>query len=360
MTTRREALGFGLAALALAAARTSFADVPKARRALNLLFLGGTGFLGPHQVEYALARGHRVTLFNRGRNGATPYGSRVEMLQGDRDTKIGDGLMALTADRRWDAVIDNSGYLPRHVRDSADLLKDRVGRYLYVSTMSVYDRTKPGTIDEDWPMLPLNDPENERDEPGRYGPTKAECDRIVRRVYGTRATVVRPTFVLGPGDDTDRFAYWLSRVAAGGTVAGPRADAAPLQWVDVRDLCPWMIGLVERNVGGAFNAAAPPAPWDDVLRPMREFAASPVDVRRPPGAVVQELGVNQPLVRGDDPKIRLDGRRAERKGLAYRPIADTVRGAWDWWRTQTPERRAAVRGWPTAEQERALLARSPG
>jgi 2'-hydroxyisoflavone reductase len=358
MTTRRDVLGLGLAALAMAAARTSFAGVAKAPRPLNLLFLGGTGFLGPHQVEYALARGHRVTLFNRGRSATALYGDRVELLLGDRDTKVGDGLMALTGKRTWDAVIDNSGYLPRHVRDSAELLKGRVGRYLFVSTASVYDRTKPGTFDERGPMVPLPDPEDERD--GRYGPNKAEGDRIVRAVYGSRATVVRPTFVLGPGDDTDRFVYWLARIAAGGTVLGPRADAAPLQWVDARDLCPWMVRLAERNTAGTFNAAAPPVEWSAVLDAMRSATGSAAVVRRPPGAVVDELTLAQPLVRPDEPRTRLDGRLATRRGLDYRPIADTVRDSWSWWQQQTPERRAAARGWPTPEQERAALERMTG
>jgi 2'-hydroxyisoflavone reductase len=357
MTTRRQWLQWSTAALALTAARVSFADVPRATKPLNLLFLGGTGFLGPHQVEYALARGHRVTLFNRGRSAAELYGDRVELLLGNRDRRLDQGLAALEGTRRWDAVIDNSGYLPRHVRDSTELLKDRTQRYLFVSTMSVYDRaSRPGTVDEQWPMLPLPDPGNE-ERSGRYGPLKAECDRIVRATLGARATVVRPTFVLGPGDDTDRFAYWLQRVADGGKVLGPRTDAAPLQWVDARDLCPWIVTLVERDVGGAFNAAGPPVPWDDVLAAMRPLASKPVEIRRPPAALLREAGMEQPLTRGDDPKVRLDGRLAERNGLRYRPIADTARGTWEWWRQQTPERRAQAKGWPKAEQERAVLAK---
>lgn len=359
MTTRRTVLGYGLAALALAAARTAYAAVPRARRPLNLLFLGGTGFLGPHQVEYALARGHRVTLFNRGRSAAQLYGDRAELLIGDRDAKVGDGLKALAGTRTWDAVIDNSGYIPRHVRDTATLLQGRVARYAFVSTMSVYDRNRPGRVDERWPMLPLQDPDDET-QAGRYGVLKAECDRIVRATYGRRATVVRPTFVLGPGDDTDRFAYWLARVGAGGTVLGPRADAAPLQWVDARDLCPWLVTLVERGVGGAFNAAAPPVEWDPVLDAMRPLAnGAAVEIRRPPAALLKELGIEQPLTRGDEPRVRLDGRLATRHGLAYRPIAETVRATWDWWQSQTPERRAAVEGWPTPDKESAALSRLP-
>lgn len=359
MTTRRTVLGYGLAALALASARAAFAAVPRARRPLRLLFLGGTGFLGPHQVEYALARGHRVTLFNRGRSAANLYGDRAELLVGDRDAKVGDGLKALAGKRTWDAVIDNSGYLPRHVRDTAVLLKGRVTRYAFVSTMSVYDRLRPGTVDERWPMLQLPDPENET-QAGRYGVLKAECDRIVSATYGRAATIVRPTFVLGPGDDTDRFAYWLARVAAGGTVLGPRADAAPLQWVDARDLCPWLIALVERGVGGAFNAAGPAVEWDAVLESMRPLASTPVEIRRPPAELLKELAIQQPLTRGDDPRVRLDGTLATRHGLSYRALADTVRGTWDWWQAQTPERRAAVEGWPTPEQERIALARLAG
>jgi 2'-hydroxyisoflavone reductase len=356
MTTRRQWLQWSAAALALTAVRVSIAGVPRAPKRLNLLFLGGTGFLGPHQVEYALARGHRVTLFNRGRSAAELYGDRVELLVGNRDRRLDQGLAALEGKRRWDAVIDNSGYLPRHVRDSAELLKDRTDRYLFVSTMSVYDRTsRSGTVDEQWPMVPLPDPDNE-ERAGRYGPLKAECDRIVRATYGERATVVRPTFVLGPGDDTDRFAYWLQRVADGGTVLGPRADAAPLQWVDARDLCPWIVTLVERNVGGAFNAAAPPMAWDDVLAAMRPLANGQVEIRRPPADVLRDLKLEQPLTRGDDPRVRLDGGLAVRHGLTYRPMVDTVRATWAWWQQQTPERRAeAVAGWPKPEQERAAL-----
>src|SRR5579883_2006609 len=138
MTTRREILQYGAAALAAASAGRLFADVPRAAHPLNLLILGGTGFIGPHQVEYALARGHRVTLFNRGHKDASLYGDRVEVLIGDRDAKTAPGLGALEGQRRWDAVIDNSGYTPHQVRDAAQLLKGRVHRYLFVSTVAAY------------------------------------------------------------------------------------------------------------------------------------------------------------------------------------------------------------------------------
>jgi 2'-hydroxyisoflavone reductase len=333
----------------MAAGRLSLAARP-----LAVLILGGTGFVGPHVVEQALARGHRVTLFNRGRSGAGPFAGRVESLVGDRDPGIGAGLGALSGARTWDAVIDISGYLPRHVRASAALLEGRVGRYLYVSTMGVYDRSRAGSVTEQSPMLELVDPGNEDYSGPRYGPQKAEADRIVQGLYGTAATSVRPTFILGPGDDTDRFSYWIDRVAAGGEVLGPRADAAPLQWVDVRDLSAWIVDLCERNQHGAFNAAAPPVPWDGVLDTLRPFASGPVMLRRPAGAVVDTLKIAQPLVRPDNPVVRLDGTLATRHGLAYRPLAETAQAAYAWWRSLPAERRArAAARWPTAEQEKA-------
>ena len=366
--TRRQFLGWSAAALGLAAGARSprslagaagAAGVGTAPRPLDLLVLGGTGFLGPHLVEHALARGHRVTLFNRGRSAAGAFAGRTELLVGDRDPRVGAGLAALEGGRRWDAVIDVSGYLPRHVQASASLLRGRIGRYAFVSTTSVYDRTRPGVVTESSAMLPLTDPANEDYAGPRYGPQKAEADRIVQAIHGRAATVVRPTFILGPGDDTDRHAYWISRVAAGGDVLGPRADAAPLQWVDVRDLCPWIVSLCERDQGGVFNAAAPGVDWDAVIDTLRPFAVQDLRLRRPAGALVDALRLAQPLTRRDDPVVRLDGTLATRHGLGYRPLADTALATWEWWRTLPAERRARAEArWPARDLEREAWSRS--
>src|SRR5512137_1412668 len=185
MTSRRELLKWTMAMMALpAAARAATdaaaapADPGRAAKPLDILILGGTGFLGPHQVDYALARGHRVTLFNRGKRAKGLDGDRVEVLIGDRDSKIAPGLEALQGTRRWDVVIDNSGYVPRHVRDSVALLKDRVGRYIYVSSVSVYDPAGGPVFDEASPLYPAPAPEVEKVTGETYGPLKAECDRI--------------------------------------------------------------------------------------------------------------------------------------------------------------------------------------
>lgn len=362
MTTRREMLCLGGAAIAVSAATRVFGDVPRAPRSLDILILGGTGFLGPHQVEYALARGHKVTLFNRGHKDAALFGDRVEVLIGDRDTKTGPGLSALDGTRRWDAVIDNSGYAPRHVRDAARLLQGRVRRYLFVSTVAVYQGAGPVCL-ETSPLLPLSNPENEQVSAQSYGEMKAEGDRIVREVYGSAATVVRPTYVVGPGDETDRFTYWAARTAEGGTVVGPRADAKGLQTVDVRDLCPWMVTLLERDLPGIFNAAARPMPWDGVLNALRPLNAGDVRFVRPPAAIIEELKVDFPLVTPTingghmaNERTSFDGGKAIHAGLNYRPLSESGNATLEWWRTQTPERRAAAKYWPTADQEKAILA----
>jgi 2'-hydroxyisoflavone reductase len=365
MTTRRDVLALGAATIAVSATTRLFADLPRARHPLDILILGGTGFLGPHQVEYALARGHKVTLFNRGHKDATLFGDRVEVLIGDRDTKIIPGLSALEGTRRWDAVIDNSGYVPRHVRDAAQLLKGRVRRYLFVSTVAAYEGAGPVFL-ETSPLRPLSNPDNEQVDAHSYGELKAEGDRVVRQIYGAAATVVRPTYVIGPGDETDRFTYWVARTAQGGTVVGPRADAISLQTVDVRDLCPWLVTLLERDLAGVFNAAAPPMPWDRVLAALRPLSDGAVRFVRPPAAIIDELKLDFPLVEPTtsggimaSERTGFDGSRAVHAGLSYRPLSQSGRATLEWWRAQTPERRAAAKHWPTADQEKAILEAMP-
>ena len=361
MTTRREMLKWTAALLALPYAARAASVIERAAKPLDILFLGGTGFLGPHQVEYALARGHRVTLFNRGQSAAGLYGDRVEVLIGNRDTNIKPGLDALAGTRRWDVVIDNSGYVPRHVRDSVSLLKDRVGRYVYVSTVAVYDFSKGVVFDETSPLAAPPSPPTEDVTAATYGPLKAECDRIVQAELGNGATIVRPTYIVGPGDDTDRFTYWVEQVARGGEVLGPPDPKVELQWVDVRDLCPWIVQLGERNQAGIYSASGPSKPmnWGDVLQGLTPLATGPVQFRWATSEVLQETGIRLPLVRtglmGRAPSVHFDGSKAEGAGLVYRPLADTAAATLAWWRAQTPERRAKAEGWPTPEQERKAL-----
>ena len=350
----------GLSAALTAAVMPAWPAVERARRPLELLFLGGTGFLGSHQVEHALARGHRVTLFNRGRSVTAPYGGRVEVLRGDRDAQVGEGLAALVGRRRWDAVIDNSGYVPRHVRDTATLLRGRVRRYIFVSTVAVYDPAGGPTYAEDAPLHAAPVPATEVVDGRTYGPLKAECERAATAVLGSRLTVVRPPFVFGPGDDTDRFTYWVQRLARGGDVLGPSNPDLLLNWIDARDLCPWTVQLAERDVTGVFNAAGPVelTSWRQVLEALAPLADQPVRVRWANEDALARHKVNLPLFSSNPRQRRYDSRRAYGVGLQPRPLADTARATLAWWRAQTAERRAAAEGWPSSEQEQAVLRES--
>jgi len=382
MTTRRQVLRSG-AALASGAMLASAAPLHAAARGpaaasalaprkpagepLDLLVLGGTGFIGPHQIERALERGHRVTMFNRGTKSGM-YGDRVEELQGDRDVNVGDGLKALEGDRRWDVVIDNSGYVPRHVRDSAELLKDRVGRYLYTSTVAVYDFDAAPLVngvhvaDREAPLLAAPDPPTEEVNWDTYGPLKAEADRIVRGIYGERATTVRPTYIVGPGDTTDRFTYWVDRLRRGGDVVCPAGPDRHVNWIDVRDLCAFVVLLAENGTPGVFNGSGPASPMTNAqaMHGLRAFCAAPTTLHWPSAELLAELEFSTPMFGAERADRRTAATAAVAAGLTYRSLAETVRDTQAWWDAQTDERRAAARRWPTPEQEAAVLKRLRG
>lgn len=357
MPSRRTVLQGALATLALGGSVAGVrAAAPKARP-LDILVLGGTGFIGPHQIELALARGHKVTMFNRGRTAAGLYGNRVETLIGNRDSKVDQGLKALEGRRRWDVVIDNSGYVPRHVRDSVELLRGRVGRYLYVSTISTYPLEQGGVFSEGSPLQSWPDPDDERVTNESYGPLKAACDRIVRDLHGQGATVVRPTYVVGPGDDTDRFTYWVDRTSRGGDVLSPPNAAEVLQWIDVRDLAAMMIGLAENGTPGIFNVASRPAPWSEILATLATAARKSVRLRGPTPELLERFNIELPLVATDMPAWAVDTRAAESAGLSVRPLLETGRDTLEWWNSLPASRREAPEGWPTREMEQRALER---
>lgn len=331
--------------------------IPMAGNPLTMLFLGGTGFIGPHQIEYALARGHKVTMFNRGSNPGL-YGDAVEELIGNRDENIDDGLSVLRNDRSWDVVIDNSGYVPRHVIDSAELLKDRCKRYLYISTVAVYDFDAASVFPEDARLAELEDPGVEEVTGETYGPLKAACDVAVRDIFGERCTVVRPTYVVGPGDYTDRFTYWVDRVHRGGDVLAPAGPDRNAQWVDVRDLGPWVITLAENDTPGTFNAAGPASRVDreGLMWGLRAMTSEPVRFHWPGDELVDELEISQPMM-GRDGSYHFENSASMDAGMHYRSLANTANGILEWWHAQPEERRANPRGWPSAEEEATAIER---
>jgi 2'-hydroxyisoflavone reductase len=356
MTTRRKFLGGTGALLGAAATGADLAATP-ADRSLSILFLGGTGFIGPHQITYALARGHEVTTFNRGSNSGL-YGDRVEELFGNRDATIDDGLKALEGNRTWDVVVDNSGYVPRHVRDSATLLKGRTERYIYISTTSVYDFDRTPDVTHE---SPIHDafPDTEEVNGETYGPLKAECDLIVQKVYSDEATVIRPTVIVGPGDGTDRFTYWVERFHRGGDIVCPADPDREAAWIDARDLSHWLITLAEEGTTGIFNASGPASPinHEQVMYGLRAFTASPVRLHWPTRELLAELGFNPPWIWTGESSRHIDAGASVSAGLRYRSLAETVRDTHAWWLSRAETRRAKPRGWPSAAQEAAVLGR---
>ncbi len=254
------ALGLGIkpafGASGVAAEAPDAVRPPDPPRKIKLLILGGTGFIGPHEVRYALERGHEVTIFNRGKHPGMFPG--VEELTGDRDT----GDLASLKGRTWDAVIDNSasaGTAPEWVRDAATLLKDHAGQYLFISTRSVYRDLSmvPATVD-----APVYTPETTPNwSPGKtrpYGLAKAEAEKEAKRIFGERTTIVRPGLIVGPGDDTDRFTYWPARIDRGGEIMAPgNPDVDRVQIINVRDLCDWAVRLCEQHTFGTFMGVGP-------------------------------------------------------------------------------------------------------
>ena len=354
MATRRQFLTVTAGALAAYAAGLK-AEIGPARKPLEILFLGGTGFLGPHQINHALARGHKVTMFNRGRSSGM-YGDAVEELVGNRDDRVDDGLNALRGDRRWDVVIDNSGYVPRHVKDSVELLKNRCDRYVYVSTVAVYELSKGGTFSESSKLAELDDPSVEEVNGETYGPLKAACDLIVQEQLGDRATIVRPTFVVGPGDHTDRFTYWVVRVNRGGEILAPGGPELTTQWVDARDLCPWIVTLAENGTPGIFNAAGSDYTRDGLMWGLRALTDQDVEFVWPSFDLLEEMEFNTPMMYREM-NVKFENSASKNAGLHYRSLADSANDTLEWWQAQSEERRSNPRSWESPDREKEVIAR---
>jgi 2'-hydroxyisoflavone reductase len=289
---------------------------------MKLLVLGGTGFLGRHLVEAALGRGHEVTLFNRGRTNADLFPS-VERLAGDRD----GGLEPLRG-RRWDAVVDPSGYVPRLVRQSAELLHDS-DLYVFISSGSVYplqsqDRSEDGPVDR------MDDRASE-DVQAHYGPLKALCEEVVTGVFGERALVVRSGLIVGPFDPTGRFTYWALRLGRGGEVLGPGDPEHHVQFIDARDQADWILDMAEAGRGGTFNVAGPARP----LTFAELLSRHPGPVTWVPDQFLLDEGVQpyteMPLwVPASVGRLNMPIDRALAAGLRHRDVDETLRDTRAW------------------------------
>jgi 2'-hydroxyisoflavone reductase len=368
--TRRDYLRLSALAasgLALSGPLARAADTPrKAPKKLRILILGGTGFIGPHEVRYALARGHEVTIFNRGKQ-PQAWPGHVEELLGDRNT--GD-LKALEG-RQWDVCIDNPTTLPFWVRDAGEVLKGKVKQYIFISTISVY-ASNATPQDETAPLLAYpGDPtvetaESLKAQPELYGPLKAASEAEARRQFGQAATtIIRPGLIVGPGDESDRFTYWPVRLARGGEVLAPGDGSDLVQFVDSRDLAEWVIRMAESRTTGVFNGTGPARPM--TMRQMLAGIAQGVQVEPKLTWVstkfLDDLKVqawtDQPVWipgQGDTAGFaRRDISRALRAGLTYRPLPVTAADTLAWFRQQPAERQAKLRAGLAPLREAALL-----
>ncbi len=373
-TSRRDLFKLGaLAAAAAALPSVAGAAAPvavgRAEKPLRILILGGTGFTGPFQVNYALARGHKVTLFNRGKRPSPEWPGEVEQLHGDRST--GD-LEALEG-REWDVCFDNPTSTPSWVRDAGNVLKGNVGHYLFISTISVYaDPSKPG-IDEDQPLAQYKGKDAMAetretlmaDIENLYGPLKALSEKESSRQFGDAVTIVRPGYIVGPRDESDRFTYWPHRIAAGGEVLVPGDGSDPVQVIDGRDLAEWRVRMAEARRFGTFNAVGP----DYTL----STTAMVHGIHAVTGGKARFTHVSQAFL--EEQRVEIGGdlpiwspangeysgfgsvsnARALEAGLTFRPFATTVSDLLAWFRSQPAERQTTLRAGMSRARETELL-----
>lgn len=338
---------------------------------MKLLILGGTKFLGRYVVEAALARGHEVTLFNRGQLNPELF-PEVEKLRGDRD-----GVLDALRGRRWDAVVDPSGYSPRVVRDSARLLADAAEHYAFISSQSVYKDTSVPGVDEDYPVGTVTDERLREAEALKqselttapffweiYGALKALCERAAEEEMPGRVLNVRAGLIVGPHDYSDRFTYWPRRVAEGGDVLAPDHPERQLQFIDVRDLAEWVLDMTEARRTGAFNATGPDykLTFGHFLDACRGTTGSDARFVWVDEKFMLDAGLapwmEVPLwtPESDETNRHFLGVSVEKAlaaGLKFRPLSETVRDTLEWDLTRPPDtqRRAGLAG----EKEREVL-----
>ncbi|MEM8584762.1 MAG: NAD-dependent epimerase/dehydratase family protein [Bacteroidota bacterium] len=333
-------LALGLAPLVQSNPLGGLAEIEKSDEPLKILILGGTSFLGPHQVEYALRRGHEVSIFTRGRTAPTVHPeifANVEQLVGDRE----DNLEALK-NRQWDVVIDNSGRKTKWTEDTAQLLAEHVGYYMYTSSISVYYPYTGDDFSESRSVvteIPDGVTEDERFT-FEYGVMKATSELATIDAFGAdRSIIVRPTLIVGPGDRTDRFTYWLARLERGGDIIIPGARDEVVQYIDVRDLAQWMIRLGENKAAGIYNGSGPGFEMTtnafvhgvhaSYNSPVNYIQIDDVDFLKENEIIgIQPWVIQLPEYAG---MSKSDNRRAIAAGLSFRPLSETVMDTKAWW-----------------------------
>lgn len=356
---RREALGSAGATLLAAALEPAFGK----SKSLRVLILGGTGFIGPHFVQALTAGGHTVTLFNRGkRDPDAKHG--VEQLLGDRN----DNLKSLEG-RDWDVVVDNSGYTPNQVQLSTGLLRKHSKHYIFISSIAVYDNFQGPPIDEDHKLAAIGNMRTDKLEGENYGPLKVLCEAVVQKAYGKNANIIRPTYICGPGDFSDRFTYWPVRVSKGGTMLAPGTPDDSVQFIDVRDLADFVRVCAEKRIAGRYNLTTPPR-WATMGRLLEaskrvtgadtQFKWASTEFLMENKAIEPGMWASQEIPIWAPPSGQSVGHglvasaRAEAKGLKFRPLETTIRETLEWHKTRPADRQKLRSGF-TPEREEELL-----
>jgi len=361
---RREFIKAGLLSGAIAAVGLPGAAMASSHRSaskpLDILILGGTGFIGPHMVREFLRRGHSVTLFNRGKTNNELFPD-LETIKGDRAGDL-EGL----AGREWDAVVDNSGYMPQYVAHSAATLSPNIRQYLFVSSISAYESfAKPNS--EDSPLAMMDDADAQEFSWDFYGALKARCEKRAAEELGSdRLTVVRPTYVCGPGDHTDRLTYWPVRVSKGGEMLWAGTPDSAIQIIDARDLANFVVDTIENKTTGIFNTVTPVGTYTmgNLLEDSQSVLASSVDPVWVSDAFIEDSGaaaggalpIWHPASGEYANASSVSGARARAAGLHNRPVKETIRDLMAWWDTLPEERIANARFAMTAEREAELIA----
>jgi len=358
--SRREALQ--LAAASLAAAAT---PVIAKQKPLRVLILGGTGFIGPHFVRVLTDAGHRISLFNRGKRDPSVHPG-IEQLLGDRNGPV-DSLKG----KDWDVVIDNSGYKPKQVRLSGETLKGHVDHYLFISSISVYADFKTPGMDEDAKLATIEDPATETVDDKTYGGLKVLCEQAVQEMYGKHSTIIRPTYIAGPGDHTDRFTYWPWRVAKGGEMLAPGTPGDPFQFVDVRDLADFVKLCVEKRIAGVYNTCNTPrsVTMGSLLDTSKKVTGANTTVTwATPRFLIDNAvygekadGNYLPIwapTEGEEAGSQLvSNARAVKKGMKFRTLETTIADTLAWANARPPEKNEKLRAGLSPEKEKELLAK---
>jgi 2'-hydroxyisoflavone reductase len=348
-----------------AAAPGASSGAAGASSAPTLLILGGTGFLGPAVVEAALAKGMRITLFNRGKTNDDLF-PELEKLYGDRDPKVGEGLKALEGDRQWDFVVDTSSYIPRLTQAVCELLKGRIRRYAFISTISVYPDLSIVGLDESAETAVLEDPTSEKLDNGSYGGLKVLCEKAAEAALPGQVVYLRPGLIVGPLDPTDRFSYWPVRIQAGGEVLVPGDGQDPVQWIDVRDLAEFTIDCLLAERTGIYNMVGPHygATMADLAHGCRAVTTSGATFTYVPAERCAELGLNPwgelPVWSPRGTELAginvVSAAKAIAAGFKTRSLADTAAATLAYWNALPEARRARLKSGMSREAEAKALA----